>query len=901
MSLRSNGTGSGPISADAWHALDEEAVLARVDSPEAGLDPGEAAARLARHGENAFPEPEPPGPLIIFARQFMSPLIYILVVAAGVTALLEEWIDTGIIFAVVLLNAIIGLAQESGAERAVRSLSALLSHKAVAIRGGQPVHLESRLLVPGDRVLLESGVRVPADIRLLDANSLLIEEAILTGESTAAAKHPGIAPGDAPVGDQFNMARAGTIVRSGRASGVVVATGAATAVGQIAETMRREKTPATPLQQRLGRLAALIGIVVAVVSVLSFAIGIYQGNPGSEMLKVTVALAVSATPEGLPVAFTITLAIGVRRMANRKAIIRHLPAVETLGSTTVIGSDKTGTLTQNEMTVLEVWTADGSHRPGEGVAPQGSSLELTLIAGVLANEARLSRENDTWVPEGDPTETALLVAAETFGIDHVETRTAYQPVFDVPFEPELRYSGSVREFAGARLFFVKGAPERILEMCDTIQIDGHREPVERGTVQAATDEAAAGGLRVLAMAYGALEQGEEPSRDPTGLTYLGFEAMMDPPREGVLEAVRGCLDAGIRVVMITGDHASTALAIARQLGIAHEASTAVEGRDIEQMSDDELSERMKTVTVCARMSPDHKLRVVQALQREGNVVAVTGDGVNDAPALRVADLGVAMGLSGTDVAREAADMVLADDNFVSIYAAVSQGRVTFDNIRNVSFFLLSTGAAEIAFILVAVILGWDLPLLAAQILWLNLVTNGIQHVALAFEPGDRNILQRPPRARSEGILSRLLWERTALVALVMGGGILVLFRWELHSGETLEYARSAALTGLVMFEVFHVGNCRSEYLSAFRKSPFSNRFLLVATVAAVSVHVAALYLPPTQYILRLEPVELDSWLRIIAVASTILVALELHKLLRRGGPRSQGARPASVGRLEPGG
>lgn len=887
MSSPANGAGMAPASPAPWHALEEAELVALVESPESGLDERQAAARLKRYGENALPEPRPPGPLVIFARQFMSPLIYILVAAAGVTALLEEWIDTGIILAVVLLNAIIGLLQESGAERAVRSLSALLSHRAVAIRGGQPVHLESRFLVPGDRVLLESGVRVPADIRLLDASNLLIDEAILTGESTAAAKHPGVAPPDAPLGDHFNMARAGTIVRSGRGSGVVVATGAATAVGQIAETMRREKTPETPLQHRLARLAAMIGLAVAVVSAFSFVIGIYQGNSGSEMLKVTVALAVSATPEGLPVAFTITLAIGVRRMANRKAIIRHLPAVETLGSTTVIGSDKTGTLTQNEMTVLEVWTADGSHLPGGGPAPGGSALELTLIAGVLANEATLVREGDSWTARGDPTETALLVAAEAFGIAHAETRAVYRPLFEVPFEPELRYSGSVREFAGARLFFVKGAPERILDMCDTIQAGAHREPIDRGKVRQATDAAAARGLRVLAMASCELAPGEEPPRDPRGLTYLGFEAMMDPPREGVLEAVRGCLDAGIRVVMITGDHVSTALAIARQLAIADEKSTAVEGREIDELSDEALQERMRTVTVCARMSPDHKLRVVQALQREGNVVAVTGDGVNDAPALRVADLGIAMGRSGTDVAREAADMVLADDNFVSIYAAVSQGRVTFDNIRNVSFFLLSTGAAEIAFILVAVILGWDIPLLAAQLLWLNLVTNGIQHVALAFEPGDRDILQRPPRARSEGILSRLLWERTALTAVVMGGGILLLFRWELNSGETLEYARSAALTGLVIFEVFHIGNCRSEYLSAFRKSPFSNRFLLIATVAAVSVHVAALYLPPTQYILRVEPIELDSWLRIIAVASTILVALELHKLAR---PRPSRAR-----------
>lgn len=893
-------TGREAIAAEPWHTLGEEEVAARLTSPEAGLDEAEAAARIARYGENSLPEPEPPGPLLIFARQFMSPLIYILVAAGLVTAFLEEWIDTGIILAVVLLNAIIGTIQESGAERAVRSLSALLSHKAAVIRGGQPVHLESRLLVPGDRVLLESGVRVPADIRLFSANNLLIDEAILTGEAAAASKKAGTALADAPLGDQFNMARAGTIVRSGRAMGVVVATGSETEVGKIAESMRQEQSPQTPLQHRLGRLAQMIGLAVGLTALLSFAIGTAQGKSGAEMLKVGVALAVSATPEGLPVAFTITLAVGVRRMATRKAIVRHLPAVETLGSTTVIGSDKTGTLTQNEMTVLEVWTVAGTHLPGKEPVSPGSPLERTLIAGVVANEASLSREGDEWVPDGDPTETALLVAAEAFGLDHEQVRASYAPVFDIPFEPELRYSGAVREQAGTRILFVKGAPERILEMCTAIEHQGHSEPIDRAAIQDATDAAAAGGLRVLAMAYGEAPGGEAPPGEPSGLTYLGFEAMMDPPREGVLEAVRGCQQAGIRVVMITGDHASTALAIARQVGIAAGEGALVEGREIESMTDEELQERMRHATVCARMSPDHKLRVVQAFQREGNVVAVTGDGVNDAPALRVADLGVAMGRSGTDVAREAADMVLADDNFVSIYAAVSEGRTTFDNIRNVTFFLVSTGAAEIAIIIAALVMDWDIPLLAAQLLWLNLVTNGLQDVALAFEPGDRDVLRRRPRALREGILSRLLWERVLLTAIVMGAGTLLLFRWELDSGQSLEYARSVALTGLVVFEVFHVGNSRSEYISAFRKSVFSNRFLLVATATALTVHVAALYLSPTQYILRVEPIDLESWVRIVLVGSTILVAVELHKLLRRGGPGHPGAHPASTSVLPSG-
>ncbi len=880
---------SGGRPAAAWHAVPESEVAEAFASPEEGLSTAEAARRIQRQGENTLPEPAPPGALVIFARQFKSPLIFILVAAAAITALLGEWIDTGVIFVVVVLNAFIGLAQESGAERAVRSLSALLSHRATVIRDGRSEQIESRLVVPGDRVLLESGIRVPADIRLTAANNLLVDEAILTGEAAAAPKRPGAAAADAAAGDQFNMVRAGTTVRSGRGSGIVVATGTATAVGQIAETMRRGTAPDTPLQVRQGQLARLVGILVACLSLVSFAVGVAQGNDIAEMLKVAVALAVSATPEGLPVAFTITLAIGVRRMANRKAIIRHLPAVETLGSTTVIGSDKTGTLTRNEMTVMEAWTAEGTYIPGTRVAAAGSPLELVLIAGVVANEAALGRDSAGWVPQGDPTETALLVAAETFGVDHERVRETYRPVCDVPFEPDLRYAGAIREFGGAHLFFVKGAPERVLEMCETLEDGGRQKPIDRQAALAAADEAASRGLRVIAMAYGEVPPGADPPREPWGLTYLGFEAMMDPPREGVLEAVRGCRAAGIRVVMITGDHAATALAIARMLGITSGPGTLVEGREIEELSDEALAERMRTAAVCARMSPEHKLRVVQALQREGNVVAVTGDGVNDAPALRVADLGIAMGESGTDVAREAADMVLADDNFVSIYEAVHEGRTTFDNIRNVTFFLLSTSGAEIAFILTALVLGWEIPLLAAQLLWLNLVTDGIQHIALAFEPGDRDILERPPRAKTEGILSRLLWERVALTSLVMGGGILFLFRWELDNGQTLEYARSVALTGLVAFEAFHVGNARSEYVSAFRKSIVSNRFLVVATVAAVGLHVGALYVPAAQYVLRVEPIHLDSWLRIVVVASTVLAAIELHKLARRPPGRREAA------------
>ena len=592
-------------------------------------------------------------------------------------------------------------------------------------------------------------------------------------------------------------------------------------------------------------------------------------------------------------------------MAHRRALIRRLPAVETLGSATVIGSDKTGTLTENRMTVQRLWSADRFFVVSDP-APWGSGpghdeaalplalrpLFLTLLTGVLTNEAKIAETEQGTEIRGDPTEAALLAAAEQRGIAPEETRDAFPTFAEIPFEPERQYSATVRERHSAHEVFVKGAPERIVEMCADMLGEDGSVPLNADRIERAARELASAGLRVLAMACRTLPRpltGPEDIEEPRGLTFLGLQGMMDPPRVGVREAIATCQDAGIRVVMITGDHAATAQAIGRDVGIVRDDQETLTGSQLARLDDEELKVAARQTAIYARVAPDQKLRVVRALQAEGEVVAVTGDGVNDAPALKAADIGVAMGRSGTDVAREAADMVLADDNFVSIAAAVEEGRITFDNVRKVTFFLLSANSAEVLTILVALTLNWPLPLLAAQILWLNLVTDSVQVTALAFEPGEPEILRRPPRPTGEGILSRLLWERVGLSAVVMGVGTLALFRWELEAAGSESVARTVALTALVLFQAFQVGNARSEERSVFHLSPVSNPFLLLATVAAVLIHAAALYLPLTQYVLRVEPIGFDAWVRAFLVAATILVAVELDKAIRR---RRQGKRRA---------
>jgi Ca2+-transporting ATPase len=886
--------------AEAWHALDVSCVEAALGTTAHGLEATEAARRLGEHGPNQLEDQPPTSPLVVLLRQFRSPLIYILLVATAVTLLLDELIDAGVIGFVLLLNAAIGFTQERKAEGAVRALMQLVVPRARVVRGGQEWEIDSRELVPGDVVLLESGARIPADLRLVAANALQIDESLLTGESLPVTKRTQPVGEAVPLADRTNMAYTGSVVTTGRGRGVVVATGGSTELGAIAGMIRSEVGAETPLQRRMADFSKIVGIAVGVASLVAFASGVALGGDADEMFLTAVALAVAAIPEGLPVVFTITLALGVRRMAQRNAIIRRLPAVETLGSTTVIGSDKTGTLTENRMTVQRVWTHEGTFTvepeglvlllDGEAISVDDHpSLRLTLLAAVLANEAEAYRTDEGLQLTGDPTEAALLVSAIAAGIEPDAVREDHRELAEIPFEPERRYSASVRDRHGAHEVFVKGAPERLIDMCTSVATGAGTAPIDRERLHAAARDLAARGLRVLAMAHRALPAplaDPDDVGEPDDLTFLGLQGMMDPPRAGVREAVATCHGAGMRVVMITGDHAITARAIAKDLGIASEQ--VLTGPELDDLTDEELLDVVDRVGVYARVSPEGKMRIVRALEGLGHVVAVTGDGVNDAPALKAAAIGIAMGRGGTDVAREAADMVLADDNFVSIAAAVEEGRVTFDNVRKVTFFLVSTGAATISAILFGVWAQWPLLMLPAQLLWLNLVTNGLQDVALAFEPGEPGVLRRPPRRPSEGMLSRLLWERTAIAGLVMAAGTLVLFRWELDRNGSLPAAQTVALSTMVVFMAFHVGNARSESTSLLRLNPVSNRFLFAATLAAVAVHIASLYLPPTQFVLRVEPIELAAWVRIVAVASSILVVIEVHKLLRRRFPPRTG-------------
>ncbi|MDI3340663.1 MAG: HAD-IC family P-type ATPase [Sphaerobacter sp.] len=875
-----------------WHALPADEVRRYLSTDDTGLSEAEAARRLARFGPNEIPEKPPPGLFTLFLRQFRSPLIYILLVGVVISLLIREYVDAIVVGAAVLLKALIGLFQERQAESALRALRQLSAPRSRVLREGVERLIPSRELVPGDVVLLESGTRVPADLRLSATTSLLIDESLLTGESTAVAKHPAPTPDNTPLAERTSLAYAGTVVVSGRGRGYVVATGLNTELGAIATQMREAEDTATPLQQRVDHLARSLALVTLVAAVTTFAIGTVRGESAVEMLLVAVALAVAAVPEGLPVGLTITLAAGVRRMAQRNAIVRHLLAAETLGSTTVIGSDKTGTLTQNRMTVRGIWTVDQYITPDAANAPARSGAAVqpataayqTLLIGVLANEATIDLTPDGYRFTGDPTEAALLIAAHRLGLDPDALRQQYPSVAEVPFESERRFSASLRRTDEGYLLAVKGAPERLLPRCEGMLRDGAVAPLDIAAVQAALDEMARRGMRVLAMVYRTFAA---PPADPAsaveagGLIFAGLQGMIDPPRPGVREAIAGCHRAGIRVLMITGDHAATAAAIAQDLGIAEPGAPILTSTDLQQLSDDALRQQVRRVQVYARVTPQDKLRVVLALKGLGEVVAVTGDGVNDGPALRAADIGVAMGRSGTDVAREAADMVLADDNFVTIYEAVREGRTAFDNVRKVTLFLVATNAAEVTAVVTAIAIGWPLPLLPAQILWLNLATEGLQDVALAFEPAEGDVLARKPIRRNEPILSRLLWERVVIAGLIAAAGALAMFNWELDRSGSLTSARSVALTTLVVIEAVQVFNVRSLRHSAFRVSPLTNRFLLAATLGGVLLHILALYLPPTQYLLRLEPVSLDAWLRMGLVAAAIVVAMELHKRLRR--------------------
>lgn len=879
-----------------WYQLSIKEVFDRLKASEDGLTDADVKNLLNQYGPNRLAEEEGISKLKILLDQFKSPLIYILLFAAMVTTFLKEYIDTGVILTVVILNTIIGFIQEYKAEESVRALKKMVVPKARVLRAGKEKEINSEELVPGDIVLLTSGSKVPADLRLFKTIELKIDEAMLTGESipsekiVRSLKEKNLTPGD-----QKNMAFMGTIVVSGRAKGIVVETAGGTILGQIAQEVKKLSFTKTPLQEKIVKFAKIIGLIVFFSAGAIFLLGILKGLKAAEMLMTAVAASVATVPEGLPIVVTITMAIGISRMARKNAIIRKLAAVETLGSTTVIGSDKTGTLTKNEMTVTAIF--DGEHTytvTGTGYEPKGKilhelevvdlkktkNLQMTLRIGLLCNESNIYQEDGQFKIDGDPTEGALIVSGMKSDLNPEEEKKHYPQIAMIPFESERGYMATLHSHGSKKLIFIKGAPEKLLDMCTqcaavpelrTTEILNHAHIFAKQ------------GLRVLATAYKEVshETVEISHHDVEGdLVFAGIQAMMDPPRPEVIEAISNCKKAGIKVVMITGDHATTAFAIAKIIGIIEGDEKVLTGKEIERMSDDELFNKIKDVFVFARVSPEHKLRITQQLIRHGEIVAVTGDGVNDAPALKAAHIGVAMGKTGTDVAKEASDMVIVDDNFASIFNAVEEGRVVFENIRKVTFFLIPTGFAAVFSILMTMLLGMPIPYVPAQLLWINLVTNGLQDVALAFEPGEKGIISKPPRNPKEGIMSGLMIQRSIIVGLLISIGVVYNFMTAIDNGASLEKARTIAVTTMVFFQFFHAWNSRSETVSIFKISPISNPFLFYTMIAAFFAQLAFIYVPALQWVFRTEPITIQEWINIIVLSLSVIFIVEIDKLIR---------------------
>ncbi|WP_102124627.1 cation-translocating P-type ATPase [Deinococcus planocerae] len=876
-----------------WHAAASEDVFARLETAPEGLGDAEAARRLERYGRNALPAREPPSVWRILLRQLLNPLIYILIAAALLALATGDLTDAAFVLIVIGINAGLGTYQEYGAERNAAALQNLVRVRARVLRGGRERDLDGEDLVPGDVVRLESGDRVPADLRLVGVRELAVDEATLTGESEAVRKHAGALEPDLPLGDRLNLAFAGTAVQSGRATGVVVETGLRTELGRIAEHVSGGAETKPPLLVRIDRFAHQISVVVLAAAALLVAIAVAQGTPFAEVFYLAVALAVSAIPEGLPVALTVVLSVATTRMLRRQVIVRRLTAVESLGSSTVIASDKTGTLTVNRQTAQTVVLPTGARYTTRGDGDLGAEdprLRRVARAFVLANEGRLEQVDGETQRGGDAVDVALLELGRHLGVPP-ELRGQVEPLGDIPYESERGYAATFyQDEQGRARVAVKGGAGRVLPFCDRAL---GQKGEDRADVDALTrlEEGLAGeGYRVLAMADGEMPDTDGPFDEAhlPPLCLLGFVGLIDPLRPSSVEAVRTARRAGMRVAMVTGDHPATALAIAREAGIADEGERPVTGRDLATLGDAELREAVGGTNVFARVEPLQKLRIVEALAANGQYVTVTGDGVNDAPALKRAHVGVAMG-SGTDVAKEASDLIVTDDNFASIVAGVEEGRTAYANVRKVVYFLVSSGVAEVLLFLTAVALGFPIPLTAVQILWLNIVTNGFQHIGLSLEPGERGQMTRPPRRPGEGIFDRLMVSQLLLSGMVMAALVFVTFTLTLQAGASEFAARNVALLLMVLLQNFHALNARSETESTFRLPFARSRVLLLAIVGAQLVHLAATQIPLMQRVLGLEPVPFAQWLPLLLLAALVVVAMEIFKWFWRRGERGRAA------------
>jgi len=882
---------------EQWHSFSPDEALRAFNSRRSGLTEAEAKARLLQHGPNTLKGKKKTPPMVVFLRQFLSPLIYVLLVAAVISIIVEHFLDAWVILGVLLLNAIIGFIQETRAEKAMEALIQMVAPRARVRRDGTVRMLPAKELVPGDILLLESGDKVPADSRLIEASNLKVNEATLTGESVAVDKHTKALVGELPVAERKNLVYMGTIVTYGRATALVVRTGMSTEMGKIATSIQETKPEKTPLQKSISKLSQYIVVLFLGVCALLVVVGLLKGLDWMEIFLLAVAAAVSAIPEGLPAVVTVVLAIGMRMMARRNAVIRKLVAVETLGSATVICSDKTGTLTLNQMTVRRLYVGgQWVEVTGEGYMPDGefrrngqtvnpdsdTALNLHLKIGALCNDALLTCEEDFCSIYGDPTEGALVVAAAKAGINKERLEKNFPRQDEIPFQSEKQYMVTLHPGDGGRIAYVKGAPEKILAL-SKYRLSGSEVAPLRETdaedVMQANTAMAREAMRVIATAYAELPRELEDLKDEDirgNLVFVGLAGMADPPREEAKEAVSLCKQAGIKVVMITGDNKVTAESIAHQINLP--PGKAVTGAELKEMSDEELSRQVENISVFARIEPLYKLRIVNAFKSHGHIVAMTGDGVNDAPALKAANIGIAMGITGTDVAKEACDMTLADDNFASVVAAVDEGRAIFNRLRNVIFFLLSTNIGELLALILTILFVGKAPLLAVQIIWVNLVTDTAVAVPLGLEPKIGDELKKPPRHPRVGLLFPGLLLRVAFLATVMSVSIFLVFNWA-QARMSIEEARTIAFCSLVAFEWFRAFNARSDEYTIFRIGVFRNRWLIASVSVAILLQLAVIYVPFLQVAFRTVPLSIDKWGIAILAGGTLFAVEEIRKAL----------------------
>ncbi|MBN1761065.1 MAG: cation-transporting P-type ATPase [Chitinispirillaceae bacterium] len=891
-----------------WHSLQEMEVLENAGtSVQQGLTSEEIAKREKQFGANTVSRKKTAGLFVLILSQFNQPLVYILIAAGIVTALLKEYVDSIVIFGVVLANAVIGFVQEAKALRAIESLAKSMTGAATVIRDGTKQRIQAVALTVGDVVVVQSGDEIPADLRLLLAYELQIDESALTGESLPAAKQTQPLPSDTVLADRSNMAYSSTLVTHGTGTGIVTATGNTTEVGKINRMIASADVLATPLTLKIAHFSALLLYIIGGLALVTFLIGFLRGKPALDMVMAAVALAIGAIPEGLPAAVTITLAIGVAKLAKRNAIIRKLPAVETLGSTSVICSDKTGTLTLNQMTVEEIFAGGNVFKvTGAGYAPQGEfrlnekaidagsdiPLRECLVAGLLCNDSNLISDNaGGWKIEGDPTEVALITAARKAGISRESAGENLPRIDTIPFESQFQYMATLHEDTDTsnRIIYMKGSAESVLSRCtDALTNNGETGLFDLERYRGMINEIAGKGLRVLAFARRILGSGSDriTHEDVAGkMTFLGLQAMIDPTRPEALEAVKTCKTAGIGVKMITGDHERTAMAIARSIGIEdndgiNDGSSVLNGKRIAQMTDDELISSVRSTSVFARVSPGDKLRLIQALQANGATIAMTGDGVNDAPSLRQANIGIAMGITGTDVARETADMILTDDNFASIVAAVEEGRGVYDNLIKFILWTLPTNFGEGFVIIAAVAAGIALPIIPVQILWINMTTAVLLGLMLAFEPKEPGIMTRSPRLPSDPMLAGHLIFRLCLVGALLCAGAFGLFEFSLQAGHSEAAARTVASNVFVFGEIFYLFNCRSLQHSIFKTGLFSNMPLIFGVGTMTLLQILFTYAPFMNTAFHSEPIAPTDWLFIIGVGAVIFIIIELEKTIQ---------------------